>query len=285
METYKYDYKQLEIVPGIKDIYAKIRGLFINCVKKRLMSDRPFGCLLSGGLDSSLVVAVVKMLMSETKFKVFTLSFTTGSTDLPYAKKVAKYCDLDHVIVEVNPLDALKEIDETIYATETYDITTIRASTVQRILAKYIQQNSKIKVLLVGENSDELFQGYKYFHNQPSLEDGRKESILKVRDVHRFDGLRTDRTMVYHGLEVRMPFSDPELIDYVFSLPPELIRPQNGYEKTLLRDSFKDLNILPKDVLYRSKEAFSDAVSTTEKSWYQYIQEYFETIITDGEFN
>ncbi|QKF93994.1 asparagine synthetase glutamine-hydrolyzing [Fadolivirus algeromassiliense] len=281
---YSYDYKQLSPIPPIEEIYAEIRKRFINCVRKRLMTDRPFGALLSGGLDSSLVVAVAKMLLPDKKFPVYTIAFTTGSTDLPFAKKVAKYCDLDHYVIEVDPMDALKELDETIYAIESFDITTVRASTVQRIIAKYIEKNTKVKVIFVGENSDELFQGYKYYHNQPSAYDGHIDSIVRVHDVHMFDGLRTDRTMAHHGLEVRLPFADPELIDYVFTLPPELVKPQGGFEKTLLRDAFKELKILPEEVLYRSKEALSDAVSTVQKSWFQYIQEHIETIVSDEEF-
>jgi asparagine synthase (glutamine-hydrolysing) len=283
-EYYSYNYKQLNVVPSIETVKQEIRDRFINCVKKRLMTDRDFGALLSGGLDSSLVTAVTKMLLPTKSFPVYTIAFTTGSTDLPYAKEVAKYLNLEHHIIEIDPYEALKELDETIYAIESWDITTIRASTVQRIIAKYIQKNTNVRVLLVGENSDELFQGYKYFHNQPTIQEGHLDSVNRVKDVHMFDGLRTDRTMSYHGLEVRLPFADPELIDYVLSLPPELIKPQNGCEKTILRDAFEDLKILPPNVLRRSKEALSDGCSGLKKSWYQYIHEYIESIVSDKEF-
>ena len=283
-EYYSYDYKVMDVVPDINIIRGEIRNIFINSVKKRLMMDRDFGALLSGGLDSSLVCAVAKMLLPNKKFPVFTIAFTTGSTDLPYAIKVAKFLDLDHHIIEIDPYKALGEIDKTIFAIESWDITTIRASTVQRIIANSIAEKTNVKVLFVGENSDENFQGYKFFHNQPSSLEGHVESINLVQNVHRFDGLRTDKTMSFHGLEVRFPFADPELIDYIFSLPPELIRPQGGFEKTILRDSFKNDNILPEDVLYRSKEALSDGCSSIKKSWFQYIQEHVETIVSDEEY-
>jgi asparagine synthase (glutamine-hydrolysing) len=284
---YKYEYPRLELKSDsdpMSYVYGEICARFVGCVKKRLMTNRPFGTLLSGGLDSSLVTAVAKRLRPDIKFPVFTIGFTTGSTDLPFAKKVAEYLDLDHHIIEVNPHYVLEEIDETIWATESYDITTIRASTVQKVIAKYIQKNTKVKVILVGENSDELFQGYKYFHNQPSTDEGHWNSIKRVRDVHMFDGLRTDRTMAFHGLEIRLPFADPDLIDYVFSLDPELVRPRDNKEKTLLREAFKHLKILPEDVLMRSKEALSDGCSDIKKSWFEYIQEYVEALVTDEEF-
>jgi len=271
-------------VNDIEFIYNEIQKRFINCVKKRMHTNRPIGALLSGGLDSSLVCGVMKMLNPGLKFPVFTIAFTTGSTDLPYAKKVAEFLDLQHYVIEVNPYDALKEIDETIYAIESYDITTVRASVVQRIIAKYIEKNTNIKVLLCGENSDEVFQGYKYYHNQPSDIEGYKDSVSRVSDVHLFDGLRTDRTMAYHGLEVRLPFIDPEIVDFAFRIPPELVRPLRGFEKTILRDSFKNLNILPEDVLYRSKEALSDGCSGKSKSWFEYIQEHIDNIVSDEEY-
>lgn len=283
--TQYYTYNTLKSpITEISMIHEEIRHRFTNSVKRRLSTDRNFGALLSGGLDSSLVCAIIKKLIPDIYFPVFTICFTTGGSDLPYAKKVAKYLDLEHHIIEINPYDALKEIDETIYAIESYDITTVRASIVQKIIAKYIEANTNIKVLLCGENSDEIFQGYKYFHNQPSSEVGQQESIQLVKDVHMFDGLRTDRTMAFHGLEVRLPFIDPEIVDFVFSLPPDLIQPKNKCEKTILRDAFKPLNILPNDVLYRSKEALSDGCSDYGKSWYQYIQEHMETLVSDEEY-
>lgn len=274
-QYYTYIYTEITLVPSIDEIHGEIRNRFINCVKKRLDSQRPFGALLSGGLDSSLVVAVARMLTGRP-FPVFTVALSTGSTDLPYAKMVAEYCDVQHHIIECPPETALCEIECAIFIMETYDITTVRAGTIQRMAAKYISEETDIKCILVGENSDEIFQGYKYYHNQPDPQSGHMDSVSRVRDVHMFDGLRTDRVMAGCGLEVRMPFADPELVDYVLSLPPMLVMPRDGKEKTLLRDAFRPLKILPDAVLYRSKEALSDGCSG-EKSWYEYCREYTET--------
>ena len=287
---YDYQYKQI-LISNMQNVYSEIRSRLTKCVEKRLMSERPFGCLLSGGTDSSLICGIAKRLVGDKNFPVFTIAFESGSTDLPYAKIVADYLNLDHHIIIVTKQEALKKIDETIWATETWDITTIRASIMQILAAEYIEKNTNIKVLLVGENSDELFLGYLYEHYAPSLDAAHEDSIRLEKDVHRFDGLRTDRTMAYHGLEVRPPFSDPELIDYVESLPPSLVVPQvcgdgtgKKMEKALLRDAFKDTGILPNEVLYRRKEAFSDAVSVKTESWYQVLQDHIETLVTDEEF-
>lgn len=281
---YNYEYKQLDPVPPMEEIYEEIMRRFTRCVEKRLMTDQPFGALLSGGLDSSLVCGVIKYLKPDLKFPVFTITFKGGGTDLPYAKEVAKFLDLELHIIEIDESEALTAIDETIYCIESYDITSVRASVMNRLVCKRIRNDSSVRVLFSGELSDELLSGYLMFHNAPTPQDGRTEALKLVKDVHRFDGLRSDRCMGYNGLEARLPFADPELIDYVFSLPSELTAPQNGIEKALLRYAFKDLNILPHSVLMRIKCAFSDSVSQKERSWYQIIQECINTLITDEEF-
>jgi len=284
VQYYTYEYKQLEYIPDINHIYEEIRKRFFNCVRKRLMTDRGFGALLSGGLDSSLVCGAIKYLQPELKFPVFTISFKSGSTDLPYAKEVAEFLGLEHHIIEIEEEEALAILDETIMTIESYDITSIRASCMQLLIAKYIKSVTKIRVLFCGELSDELLSGYLMFHNAPTPEEGRTEALKLVKQVHRYDGLRTDRTMSKEGLEIRLPFADPELIDYIFSLPPNITCPQNGVEKALLRYAFKDLKIIPESVLLRVKAAFSDAVSKKERSWYQIIQEHINKLVTDEEF-
>lgn len=330
-QYHSFIYKSIECLQ--EKAQNKIKTLLINAVQKRLISDRNFGCLLSGGLDSSLIVGIVKYLMPELKFPVFTISFKSGSTDLPYAKLLAENLNLDHHIIEIDEINALTEIEETIYAIESYDITTVRASVLQRLLAKYIFQKTNCKVLLVGENSDELFAGYLYEHNAPSAQALQEDTIRLVKNVHMFDGLRTDRTMAYYGLEVRLPFADVKLVDYVFQLNPEYKVPSKGkveekekeekgeeqknikenvnvkekgkekgekkgeekgeensnnninnIEKYLLRKAFSDSGIIPNEILWRQKEAFSDGVSKVEKSWFQFIQEYIENLVTDEEF-
>lgn len=288
-EYYSYVYKQLTPTPSLDDIHAMIRLKFTNAVRRRLESDKEVGFLLSGGLDSSLVCSVAKSLLPSKRFPVFTISFP-GGTDLPYAKKVAEYLDLDHRIIELTPEDALKELDETIYAIESFDITTIRASTMQRLVAKYIQKHTDVKVLQCGELSDELAAGYLYSHFAPSIQALHDDNVRLVKDVHMFDGLRTDRTMAYHGLEVRLPFADHEFVDYYLSIDPSLRAPQQGLEKYLLRKSF-DVNCdslgkkyLPDVITNRVKQAFSDSVSSREESWYQLIQNHINTVVSDEEF-
>jgi|694.fasta_scaffold22822_9 asparagine synthase (glutamine-hydrolysing) len=268
----------------IGDAYQNIRQLLINAVFSRLKSDREFGCLLSGGLDSSLVAGICRYILPDETIHAFTITFKSGGTDLPYAKKVAEHLRLKHHIIEIDEEEALKEIIPTIYSIESYDITTVRASIMQKLVAKYISSNTNIKVLLVGENSDELFGGYLYSHLAPSPDELKRDTITLVRDVHMFDGLRTDRTMSSEGLEVRLPFADVDLVNYVFNLPPEYTSPKNGVEKSLLREAFEWMNLIPKEVLWRQKEAFSDAVSEVQKSWYQILTDHINTLVTDEEF-
>jgi asparagine synthase (glutamine-hydrolysing) len=210
------------------------------------------------------------------------MALDTGSTDLPYAKEGAEFLGLRHNTIEVTKEQALAAIDETIYAIESWDITSVRASVMQFLLGKRIAEETDIRVLLVGENSDEMFLGYLYEHNAPNVEAAHQDRVRLVKDVHKFDGKRTDRTMAYHGLEVRCPFADKDLVTYVMSIDPSLVVPQKGVEKDLLRKTFE--GYLPHDILYRKKEAFSDAVSTQTKSWYQIIQDHIETLVTDEEF-
>lgn len=270
---------------SIGEVYKNIRQLLINSVFSRLKSDRDIGCLLSGGLDSSLVAGICRYILPNNTIHSFTITFKSGGTDLPYAKKVAEFLKFNHHIIEIDEEEALKEIIPTIYSIESYDITSVRASIMQKLIARYISKNTDIKVLLVGENSDELFGGYLYSHLAPSSDDLKKDTINLVRDVHMFDGLRTDRTMSSEGLEVRLPFADVDLVNYVFSLPSEYIQPENGIEKALLRNSFTHMNLIPKEVLWRRKEAFSDAVTNLQKSWYQILSEHIENLVSDEEFS
>lgn len=256
-----------------------------SAVEKRLMSDRPLWCLLSWGLDSSLIVWIAsKLINNNQKLHAFTIGLEWW-TDLPFAKKVAEYTWVEHHIITLKTEEALQAIQETIYAIESYDITTVRASIRQYLLAKHISKNFDIKVLLCWELSDELLSGYKYFHNAPNSIEMNKENIRLVKDVHKYDWLRTDRTMAHHWLEVRLPFADEEFIEAVFSIDPELRMPQTSIEKYLLRKSFDGKGILPDEVLRRSKEAFSDGVSSRTKSRFELLQEYIETLVSDDEFN
>lgn len=290
-QYYMYEYKELSPVPSIAQIYVEIRRRLINCVRKRMMTDRNFGMLVSGGLDSSLICGIVRYLidiefteLQDTKIPVFSIGLKTGSTDLPYAKQVAEYLGFDHHVIEISEEDALSVIPDVIRSCETFDITSVRASCWQYMLAKYVKENTDVRVLFCGENADENWEGYSMFHHAPTAAEGRAEAINLVKNVHRYDGLRADRSMANFGLEIRLAFADPEIVDYVFSLPPELTMPQNGLEKALLRNAFRDMKLIPDTVNQRRKDAMSDAVSELNRSWYQIIQEHIDKIITDEEF-
>jgi asparagine synthase (glutamine-hydrolysing) len=277
---YNYDYTPIMNI-DMEQIYEEIRDRFTSAVKKRLITDRPFGCLLSGGLDSSMVCAVAKKFVD--KFPCFTISFE-GGEDLPYAVQVADYLELQHHIIYITPEEAIKAIKDTIYAIESYDITTVRASVMQYLIGKYISQHTDIKVLLVGELADEVEGGYLMFHKCPSESEFHDECVKLVKDVHRFDGLRTDRTMASFGLEVRLPYADPEFLDLYLSINPALrmITPSRPMEKYLFREAFK--GYLPNKILYRPKAAFSDSISSNEHSWHNILSRYIDTLIPNDTF-
>ena len=165
----------------------------------------------------------------------------------------------------------LGSIPEVIKAIESYDTTSVRASTPMYLLAKYIKENTDVKVVFSGEGSDELFGGYLYFHNAPSADDFSLENRRLLSDIHFFDCLRADKCISAHGLEGRFPFLDNNFIDYVMSIPAEFKMSSGRIEKYILRKAFED-NYLPYKVLYRIKEAFSDGISDKEESWYSIIQ-------------
>jgi asparagine synthase (glutamine-hydrolysing) len=273
-----------------KLLYSNIVKKLRDGVIKRLHSDRPLGCLLSGGLDSSLIAAIAsKELKKEGKrLRTFTIGMK-NSTDSYYAKKVAEYIDSDHTEINITEEEALNSIEEVIKCCETYDITTIRASVGQYLISKWISKNTDIKVILNGDSSDELFAGYLYSHMRPNSEELQKDLIRLIENIHYFDGLRVDRNLSYHGLEARLPFIDKDLVEFCKSLNGQLKEPKEykgcKIEKYLLRKAFDEyysLNynngklILPEEVLWRIKEAMSDGISKKEKSWYQIIQEWIE---------
>jgi asparagine synthase (glutamine-hydrolysing) len=276
---YSYDIGK-EITTHVAD---KIVDTFTRAVRKRLASDRPLGCLLSGGLDSSIVSAITSKLVDQ-QLHTFTIGLE-GATDIKYAEMVAKHIGSKHTTFIVTIEEALSAIKEVIYMIESYDCTTVRASVWQYLLGKKISKHTDIKVLLTGEGSDELTSGYLYFHNAPSAQESHLENIRLLKDIHRFDGLRVDRAMSCHGLEVRIPFLDPEFVDLYLSLPKVLRSASYGIEKQMFRDAFRNTNLLPNEVLYRKKEAFSDGTSSNEKSWFQIIQEDIDRIVSDEEFN
>jgi asparagine synthase (glutamine-hydrolysing) len=209
-------------------------------------------------------------------------------TDLDYAQKVAKHLNTNHTEIYFTPEEGLQAIDNVLETTETWDITTIRASVGQYLLAKYISRETDIKVILNGDGADEVEMGYLYFYLAPSPEEAQKETEKLVKEIHRYDGLRVDRAISSHGLEARIPFLDVNFVDYYMNIDPELKIPtENRMEKQLIRDAFNTLypDMLPYEVMYRKKEAFSDGISSKEKSWFEIIGEWIDTKVLDEEYD
>jgi len=252
-----------------------VKVSLINAVKKRLMSERPIACLLSGGLDSSLITSLVVNLLPQQTIKTFSIGLS-GSPDLEYAREVAKFLKTDHhevVVTEKEFLDAIPKVIKTI---ESYDTTTVRASVGNYLISKYIAENSDCKVIFNGDGSDELTGGYLYFHKSPSRLHSDQETLKLLQNICYFDVLRSDKSISSCGLEPRTPFLDKSFVTTYRSIPLNFRFPVGTIEKKLLRDSF--IEYLPHNVLYRKKEAFSDGVSSEKRSWFKIIEEHVDTI-------
>jgi len=253
-----------------------IRTLFIEAVKKRIENtDREVGFLLSGGLDSSLVAYVASTLLTKP-----ITTFAIGQHDSPdilAARKVAESLGTTHHEVLFNFDEGISVIPEVIKSLESYDTTTIRASTPMWILIRWIKENTNVRVLLSGEGSDEILGGYKYYKNAPTLEDFQSETVRRLRLLHQFDVLRADRCAAAHGLEVRVPFLDRDFVDYVIRLDPSLKK--TPLEKQVLRDAFR--SDLPLEIINRPKDAFSDAVGY---GWVDHVRAHADEFITDQIF-
>jgi len=270
------------------NLYEKIVDVLTESIKLRLESDRPIGCLLSGGLDSSLVAAIAAKELAKVgqKLRTFSIGMEDG-TDIKYAQMVADHIGSDHTVFYFTPEEGLSVIEDVLKATETFDITTIRASVGQFLIAKNISEKTDIKVVLNGDGADECQMGYLYFYLHPDIESAKLERDKLVQQIHLFDGLRVDRNISFHGLEARVPFLDKEFVDLYYQIQPELLVPtRTKPEKYLIRKAFEVIcpDILPTEVLWRKKEAFSDGVSSKEKSWYLIVKEYYNSKVTDDEF-
>tara|TARA_Y100000590_G_scaffold452680_1_gene596279 strand:+ start:660 stop:2246 length:1587 start_codon:yes stop_codon:yes gene_type:complete len=280
---------KLEFINNNKDvntIYNKVNRLLNDAVLKRLMSDRKIGCLLSGGLDSSLIASLVAREYKDSKVETFSIGMP-GSIDLKYADDVAKYIGSNHHNVEISEDDFLNAIEEVIYKIESYDITTVRASVGNYLVSKYIRENTDCKVIFNGDGSDEVCCGYFYLKNAPSLDALQNENKRLLDEIYLFDVLRSDRSISSNGLEPRTPFLDKKFVQYYFSLNPSIKQfdAKNKIEKYVLRKAFENDKLLPDEVLWRNKCAFSDGVSKKNKSWHTIIQSYLNNIIADDEFN
>jgi asparagine synthase (glutamine-hydrolysing) len=280
--------------PELSDVYRIIRAQFTKAVEIRLDSEREIGCLLSGGLDSSLVSAIASEYLKKQgrKLKTFSIGMP-DSPDCKFAKLVAEHIGSEHTNIEIPESEWLNKLEKIIEITETFDITTIRATTGQYLVSKWIADNTNIKVLLIGDGSDELTSGYLYFHKAPSPNESHVENLKLLDTIHYFDVLRADRGISSNGLEARVPFLDYNFVDLYLSIDTDLRTPQKHLyedgktakcEKWLLRKAFDESGLLPSAVLWRKKEAFSDGVSSHSKSWYQIIQEKINSEMSDEYF-
>ena len=208
-----------------------------------------------------------------------------GSTDVEAARVMAKHLDTEHHEIKFTPQEGIEALHKVIYALESYDITTIRASVGMYLVSKYVKEKTDTTVIFSGEGSDELCQGYIYFHKAPTPQEGHDESRRLLEDLYFYDVLRSDRTTAAHGLEVRVPFLDKYFTSYYLSLPPKDRQPQNGVEKHLLRSAFSGTGLLPDEILWRPKEAFSDGVSSKEKSWFSLLQDHVENKVSHTVIN
>ena len=288
---YDFDSRELKLEPFVYpttpifvgDKEKRIREILTIATKDRLMSDRPIACLLSGGLDSSVITSIICKLIGPEKVRTYSIGME-GSMDLRYAKKVATFLGTNHTEVLFTAEEGFAVIPQIIRDIESYDITTIRASVGMWLLARYISQNTQDIVLFSGEGADELFCGYLYFHYAPTPSELHQESVRLLQELYLYDVLRADRCISSHGLELRVPFLDRRLIDICLSLSGEDKMPKNGMEKHILRQAFSD-NYLPEDILWRRKDGMSDGISGNKgKKWYEQIQEFVEAKISDKEF-
>ncbi|KAK7379472.1 hypothetical protein VNO80_04933 [Phaseolus coccineus] len=267
-----------------------LRETFERAVAKRMMTDVPFGVLLSGGLDSSLVASVVNRYLVESEvarqwgsqLHTFCIGLK-GSPDLKAAKEVADYLGTRHHELYFTVQEGIDALEEVIYHIETYDVTTIRASTPMFLMSRKIKALG-VKMVLSGEGSDEIFGGYLYFHKAPDKKEFHEETCRKIKALHLYDCLRANKSTAAWGVEARVPFLDKEFIDVAMSIDPEskMVRRDLGrIEKWVLRNAFdvEKNPYLPKHILYRQKEQFSDGVGY---SWIDALKDHADKQVPDA---
>ena len=277
-----YESSYINNETDIDEITTNLRNKLIQSVEKRLMSDVPYAVLLSGGLDSSLVASITNRICLSKKEKLHSFSIgLKGAPDLIAARKVAKFLGTIHHEIIFTVQEGLDCLRDLIWHLETYDTTTIRASTPMYLLSRKIKAYG-IKMVLSGEGADEILGGYLYFHNAPSSTEFHRECISRVSNLHHFDCLRANKSTMAWGVEARVPFLDQEFIEYAISLDPSL-KLKDNMEKWILREAFNDKEnpYLPEDILWRQKEQFSDGVGY---SWIDGLKMLTESIVTDEEF-
>ena len=291
-------WQSVEAATGPKDLEL-LRNSLIKAVKKRLLCEVPFGVLLSGGLDSSLICSIVARCLRDVnkqsdeysdavkQASVWNLhTFSVGlenSPDLKAAKQVASYLNTIHHELTFTVQDGLDALSDVIYHLETYDVTTIRASTPMFLMSRKIKAHG-IKMVLSGEGSDEIFGGYLYFHDAPNKKEFQQELINRINELHASDCLRANKSTMAWGLEARVPFLDQEFLNVAMMMDPEHKLCSDKMEKFVIRKAFDtpDDPFLPHDVLYRQKEQFSDGVGY---SWIDSLKAHAEKKITDKVFS
>ena len=284
---YDREWKLFDAVKENEASISELRKALEDAVERQLMSDVPYGVLLSGGLDSSITSAIAKKFSSrrvesgntEDAWWPRLHSFAVGlkgSPDLAAAQKVADHIGTVHHEITFTIQEGLDAIKDVIYHLETYDITTIRAATPMYLMARVIKSMG-IKMVLSGEGSDELFGGYLYFHKAPNAKEFHEETVRKLEKLHMYDCLRANKALSAWGIEGRVPFLDKEFIDVAMRLSPseKMITPDR-MEKWILRKAFEDM--LPSEVAWRQKEQFSDGVGY---SWIDTLKEMVNEEVSD----
>lgn len=287
VQWYQREWTEFEAVKANETSIQEIRKALEAAVHRQLMSDVPYGVLLSGGLDSSITSAIAKKFAQKRIESGDTVdawypqlhSFAVGlegSPDLAAARKVADHLGTIHHEIKFTIQEGLDAVRDVIYNIETYDVTTIRASTPMYLMARVIKSMG-IKMVLSGEGSDELFGGYLYFHKAPNAKEFHEETVRKLSKLHMYDCLRANKSLAAWGIEGRVPFLDKEFMDVAMRINPQ-DKMVNGerMEKWVLRKAFEDM--LPESVAWRQKEQFSDGVGY---SWIDTLKAMVAQEITD----
>ena len=288
---YKRDWMNYKAVSNNKTDLITLQDALEQAVHRQLMSDVPYGVLLSGGLDSSITSALAKKysknrIESDDQKQAWypqLHSFAVGlvgSPDLKAARIVADHIGSIHHEINFTIQEGLDAINDVIFHLETYDVTTVRASTPMYLMARVIKSMG-IKMVLSGEGADEIFGGYLYFHKAPSPEEFHKETVRKLEKLYQYDCLRANKSLAAWGIEGRVPFLDKEFLDVAMRInPADKMINKEKMEKWVLRKSFE--NYLPQSVAWRQKEQFSDGVGY---DWIDSLKELVDKKITDKMFN
>mgnify|MGYP004456654833 CR=1 FL=1 len=284
---YKRDWMNYDAVKDNPASVEVVREGLMDAVKRQLMCDVPYGVLLSGGLDSSVISAIaekysaMRIESGDTdrawwpRLHSFAVGLQ-GAPDLAKAREVAEFIGTVHHEINYTIQEGLDAIRDVIYYIETYDVTTVRASTPMYLLARFIKSMG-IKMVLSGEGADEVFGGYLYFHKAPSAKDFHEETVRKLGKLHWYDCLRANKSLSAWGVEGRVPFLDKEFLDIAMRLNPEAkMCPGKTIEKKIVREAFSDM--LPDSVAWRQKEQFSDGVGY---SWIDTLKDMTSKAVTD----